>query len=121
RPAVRCGGRSCFTQPGGTGRSPCGSAWTAPRRGASGRPPWGCSEVVQESVRLTSFSHGAGCACKLGPAQLGAVMELLGPSAPDERLLVSETTGDDAAVYLLDEHRALVLTIDFFTPLVDDA
>ncbi len=77
--------------------------------------------MVQESVRLTSFSHGAGCACKLGPAQLGSVMELLGPSAPDERLLVTETTGDDAAVYLLDEHRALVLTIDFFTPLVDDA
>jgi selenide,water dikinase len=48
-------------------------------------------------------------------------MELLGPSAPDDRLLVTETTGDDAAVYFLDEHRALVLTIDFFTPLVDDA
>ena len=72
-------------------------------------------------VRLTSFSHGAGCACKLGPADLATVMGSLGPMlTPDPALLVGTATGDDAAVYRLDERTALVFTTDFFTPIVDD-
>src|SRR5262245_16848427 len=71
--------------------------------------------------RLTRFSHGAGCACKLGPSDLTRVMGLLGPDAKPDDVLVSEETGDDAAVYRLPGGGAVVLTLDFFTPLVDDA
>jgi selenide,water dikinase len=71
-------------------------------------------------VRLTTLSHGAGCACKLGPSQLGEVMELLGPSDPSPDVVVSEASGDDAAVYRLPDGTGLVQTLDFFTPLVDD-
>jgi selenide, water dikinase len=70
--------------------------------------------------RLTGFSHGAGCGCKLGPAQLADVLGRLAPAAhPD--LLVGAEAGDDAAVWRLSADRALVVTTDFFTPLVDDA
>lgn len=69
--------------------------------------------------RLTEFSHGAGCGCKLGQAQLSAVLAgLTPPSHPD--LLVGTDTGDDAAVWRLSADRALVATTDFFTPIVDD-
>jgi selenide,water dikinase len=69
--------------------------------------------------RLTQFSHGAGCACKLAPGDLAQVLRTLTPqSYPD--LLVGTETGDDAAVWRLDATRALVATTDFFTPLVDD-
>ncbi|MCU0311930.1 MAG: selenide, water dikinase SelD [Acidimicrobiales bacterium] len=70
--------------------------------------------------RLTEYSHGAGCACKLPPGLLGDVVAKLAP-VTDERLLVGSATGDDAAVWRLDDDRALVLTTDFFTPIVDDA
>ena len=76
---------------------------------------------MDTAVRLTSFSHGAGCACKLGPGALAEVLGRLQPNAPDEALLVGNATGDDAAVYRLDEKTALVFTTDFFTPIVDDA
>ena len=70
--------------------------------------------------RLTEFSHGAGCACKLAPGLLADLLETLPvPAAP--QLLVGTETGDDAAVWRLDADRALVATTDFFTPLVDDA
>jgi selenide,water dikinase len=69
--------------------------------------------------RLTEFSHGAGCACKLDPSALVGVLDRLTPNVhPD--LLVDAKTGDDAAVYRIAPDRALVLTTDFFTPLVDD-
>ncbi|HWG01265.1 MAG TPA: selenide, water dikinase SelD [Trebonia sp.] len=72
------------------------------------------------AVRLTSLSHGAGCACKLPLSALDKLMVSLGtpPSAGD--LLVGAAEGDDAAVLRLDDSRALVLTTDFFTPIVDD-
>lgn len=70
--------------------------------------------------RLTEFSHGAGCGCKLGPGQLAEVLAGVTPPAhPD--LLVGTDTGDDAAVWRLSADRALVATTDFFTPIVDDA
>jgi selenide,water dikinase len=70
--------------------------------------------------RLTEFSHGAGCGCKIGP---GALAEVLAKVAPPQHpdLLVGTETGDDAAVWRLDADRALVATTDFFTPVVDDA
>ena len=76
--------------------------------------------AVAEPIRLTSLSHGAGCACKLGPSQLHDVLELLGPSVPTEDVIVSEASGDDAAVYRLPDGRGAIVTLDFFTPLVDD-
>src|ERR1700742_1846523 len=72
-----------------------------------------------ELVALTSFSSGAGCGCKLAAADLLPIVMAL-PAATDERLLVGAPTGDDAAVFLLRDDLALVQTIDFFTPLVDD-
>jgi selenide, water dikinase len=70
--------------------------------------------------RLTEFSHGAGCGCKIGPGALAEVLATVTPAQhPD--LLVGTETGDDAAVWRLDADRALVATTDFFTPVVDDA
>ena len=70
-------------------------------------------------VPLTSLSSGAGCGCKLAAADLlPIVMDL--PAPTDPRLLVGAPTGDDAAVFKLRDDLALVQTIDFFTPLVDD-
>jgi selenide,water dikinase len=73
--------------------------------------------------RLTTLSHGAGCACKLPLATLEALMASIGPGlgGSDGDLLVGAADGDDAAVLRLDERRALVVTTDFFTPIVDDA
>jgi selenide,water dikinase len=76
-------------------------------------------------IKLTSFSHGAGCACKLSLDVLGEVLALLGPQADPSTLeadvLVGLDEADDAAVIRLDDHESLILTLDFFTPLVDDA
>jgi selenide,water dikinase len=79
-----------------------------------------------QAVRLTTLSHGAGCACKLPLAALERLMATVGAGldggqAADGALLVGAAAGDDAAVYRIDEDRALVLTTDFFTPIVDDA
>jgi selenide,water dikinase len=73
-------------------------------------------------IHLIGYSHGAGCGCKLGPADLTEVLASLQPQLPvDPALIVGSETGDDAAVYRLDERTALVFTTDFFTPVVDDA
>ncbi|MFL5842026.1 MAG: selenide, water dikinase SelD [Thermoleophilaceae bacterium] len=70
-------------------------------------------------VRLTSLSHGAGCACKLPAAELHELVAGL-PRSGDPDLLVGIDTADDAAVYRLSPDLALVSTADFFTPIVDD-
>jgi selenide, water dikinase len=75
---------------------------------------------MQVERRLTSFSHGAGCGCKLGPAELTEVLGSLSLPAPGEDVLVSAETGDDAAVVRLSDGQALIATLDFFTPIVDD-
>jgi selenium donor protein len=69
--------------------------------------------------KLTQFSHGAGCGCKLPAADLHAVMSVL-PRVTDPRLVISTDTGDDAAVYDLGDGQMLIQTLDFFTPVVDD-
>ncbi len=71
------------------------------------------------SVPLTSLSHGAGCGCKLPPGELLPIVRGL-PTTSDPRLLVGSATGDDAAVFALAPDLALVQTVDFFTPIVDD-
>src|SRR5437763_524393 len=75
---------------------------------------------MQTPVRLTTLSHGAGCACKLGPGELAQVLGRLGLPAMPPEVLVSGDTGDDAGVYELSDGRALIQTVDFFTPIVDD-
>jgi selenide,water dikinase len=74
------------------------------------------------TIRLTEFSHGAGCACKLSPADLKTVLSLVRGFEParDDNLLVGFDTADDAAVYRLRDDLAVVVTTDFFTPIVDD-
>jgi selenide,water dikinase len=71
------------------------------------------------AVPLTSLAHGAGCGCKLPAAALLPIVRGL-PASPDPRLLVGSATGDDAAVFQISEELALVQTVDFFTPIVDD-
>jgi selenide,water dikinase len=73
-----------------------------------------------EQRRLTSFSHGAGCGCKLGPADLETLLGTLSLPEITGDVLVASDTGDDAAVVRLSEDQALVATLDFFTPIVDD-
>ena len=70
-------------------------------------------------VRLTRFTHGLGCACKLRPQELESVLKSL-PPITDPRVLVGIATADDAAVYRLTDDLALVQTVDFFTPICDD-
>jgi selenide,water dikinase len=71
------------------------------------------------AVKLTSLSHGAGCACKVPAALLAPIVQAL-PRAADPNLLVGAETSDDAGVYRLRDDLALVQTVDFFTPIVDD-
>jgi selenide,water dikinase len=75
---------------------------------------------VDGSPRLTSFSHGAGCGCKLGPTDLETVLGDLSLPQLDPSVLVAADTGDDAAVVKLSDDQTLVATLDFFTPIVDD-
>jgi len=71
------------------------------------------------SVRLTKIAKRAGCAAKHPPGYLFPLLGRL-PPVTDPNVLVGSSTADDAAVYKLDDERALVLTTDFFTPIVDD-
>lgn len=71
------------------------------------------------TVPLTSLSHGAGCGCKLSAAALSPIVRGL-PVSADPRLLVGTEKSDDAGVIRLREDLALVQTVDFFTPIVDD-
>jgi selenide,water dikinase len=75
-------------------------------------------------TRLTQYAHGGGCACKIPPGELEAVVAgLVGTQAPDGpgELLVGLDDGDDAAVVRIERGTAIVATADFFTPVVDDA
>jgi selenide, water dikinase len=76
--------------------------------------------MAVEERRLTSFSHGAGCGCKLGAADLTTVLGSLSLPAVSGDVLVASDTGDDAAVVRLPDGHALIATLDFFTPIVDD-
>jgi selenide, water dikinase len=76
------------------------------------------------SLRLTQYAHGGGCACKIPPGELEAVLGGLSAAAASvqyaSELVVGLDTGDDAAVVALDACTGLVATTDFFTPVVDD-
>src|SRR3954462_9245474 len=71
------------------------------------------------AIALTSLSHGAGCGCKLPPAALHRLVSRLPASTRDD-VLVGFGTADDAGVVRVRDDLALVQTVDFFTPIVDD-
>lgn len=70
--------------------------------------------------RLTSLSHGGGCGCKIAPGVLTGLLRGTAMLPVPDELLVGIETSDDAAVYRLNDHQALVATTDFFMPIVDD-
>ncbi|KUG06257.1 selenide, water dikinase SelD [Solirubrum puertoriconensis] len=83
--------------------------------------PDSLAPTAPEAVRLTQYSHGAGCGCKIAPKVLDQILHTTVPQPHDERLLVGNSSRDDAAVYDLGTGQALISTTDFFMPIVDDA
>ena len=71
-------------------------------------------------VRLTQFSHGGGCGCKIAPGVLEQILGKSGAGLIPKQLLVGIETADDAAVYQINDTQAIVATTDFFMPIVDD-
>lgn len=76
---------------------------------------------MQPSPRLTQYSHGAGCGCKIAPKVLDTILAAAGSQLPDPRLWVGNSSRDDAAVFELNAEQGVVSTTDFFMPIVDDA
>ncbi len=74
----------------------------------------------QTEIKLTSYSHGAGCGCKISPAVLDEILGSSENKKAFKELIVGNETKDDAAVYDLGDGNALISTTDFFTPIVDD-
>lgn len=72
-------------------------------------------------IKLTQFSHGAGCGCKIAPAVLDKILQSDKALGDFPELLVGNSSKDDAAAYNLGNGHALISTTDFFTPIVDDA
>ena len=73
-----------------------------------------------EPMRLTQFSHGGGCGCKIAPGVLEQILARTAPAVVPWQLLVGTETSDDAAVYQLNDEQAVIATTDFFMPIVDD-
>lgn len=73
-----------------------------------------------EKIKLTEYSHGAGCGCKISPKVLGTILASQLPSFDDPNILVGNQTRDDAAVYRLNDETGIISTTDFFMPIVDD-
>lgn len=71
-------------------------------------------------VRLTQYSHGAGCGCKISPKVLNSILSQSKTDFKDPRLLVGNNTLDDAAVYEINNEQVIISTTDFFMPIVDD-
>ncbi len=75
---------------------------------------------MSSQIKLTEYSHGAGCGCKISPAQLDGILNGQVKFATDKNLLVGNESKDDAAVYDIGNGEAIVSTTDFFMPIVDD-
>lgn len=76
--------------------------------------------ILAPGIRLTSFSHGGGCGCKIAPGVLSEILRNSGGGLIPPELMVGIETADDAAVYRLNDEQALIATTDFFMPIVDD-
>src|SRR4051812_2131315 len=72
------------------------------------------------NIKLTSFSHGGGCGCKIAPGVLAEILKKSSGFPVPKELMVGIETADDAAVYKLNDEQALIATTDFFMPIVDD-
>ncbi|WP_291991800.1 selenide, water dikinase SelD [Candidatus Accumulibacter sp. ACC003] len=90
------------------------------RRKSKSDEPDAPETTASEVVRLTQFSHGGGCGCKIAPGVLEQILAKTAPSMVPKQLLVGIENSDDAAVYQLNDDQALVATTDFFMPIVDD-
>ncbi|AMO94798.1 selenide, water dikinase [Collimonas fungivorans] len=77
-------------------------------------------DLAEPSIRLTSFSHGGGCGCKIAPGVLAEILKGSNGFPVPKELMVGIETADDAAVYKLNDEQALIATTDFFMPIVDD-
>jgi selenide,water dikinase len=77
-------------------------------------------ETETPPFRLTSLAHGGGCGCKLAPSVLQSLLANAPQAGPFQQLLVGTETGDDAAVWQVDDNTAIISTTDFFMPIVDD-
>lgn len=75
---------------------------------------------MEDSIKLTQYSHGAGCGCKISPKILDEILHSSFSMPDNDRLLVGNHSKDDAAVYDLQNGTALISTTDFFMPIVDD-
>lgn len=73
-----------------------------------------------DTIRLTQYSHGAGCGCKISPKVLDTILHSARPSVKYKNLVVGNESKDDAAVYDIGDGRGLISTTDFFMPIVDD-
>ncbi|BCH32321.1 selenide, water dikinase [Mesorhizobium sp. L-8-10] len=78
------------------------------------------TEMTEAPVRLTSLAHGGGCGCKLAPSVLQQLLVDQTEANPFRQLLVGIETGDDAAVWQIDDATCVIATTDFFMPMVDD-
>ena len=76
---------------------------------------------MMSKVRLTQYSHGGGCGCKIAPSVLSEILSGLPQAGMFPDLLVGLESSDDAAVYRLNDSQAIIATTDFFMPIVDDA
>ena len=76
--------------------------------------------IMNDPIRLTQYSHGAGCGCKISPKVLEEILSFAGKAGASDRLLVGNDSKDDAAVYDLGNGQAVISTTDFFMPIVDD-
>jgi selenide,water dikinase len=76
--------------------------------------------LYDNNIKLTSFSHGGGCGCKIAPGILADILKNSSGFPVPKELLVGIETSDDAAVYKLNDEQALIATTDFFMPIVDD-
>jgi selenide,water dikinase len=78
------------------------------------------SNAPAQPIKLTSFSHGGGCGCKIAPGVLAEILNKSTGFPVPKELMVGIETADDAAVYKLNDEQALIATTDFFMPIVDD-
>ena len=78
------------------------------------------STTQEQPIKLTAFSHGGGCGCKIAPGVLAEILKSSSGFPVPKELMVGIETADDAAVYKLNDEQALIATTDFFMPIVDD-
>ena len=76
--------------------------------------------LKKEEIKLTQYSHGAGCGCKISPKVLDEILKTAKPRLPFPNLLVGNDTRDDAAVMDIGDGKSILSTTDFFMPIVDD-